>query len=161
MIEKMNTNEEWILEKAAEEDCCIISVGGLANKLSETSEESLPVVSRCLNQEAFSRLIEFRMRELQLTVERLATLASLELTEVLGIVEGLVDTPEPRTVYQLALILELPSQKLMVLSGLAEEIDGNTEEEAILFAARSESIDKLSPQEHNELKDFVRYLAES
>jgi len=34
-------------------------------------------------------------------------------------------------------------------------------EQAVKFAARSESVEKLSRQEHQALEEFVRYLNES
>jgi transcriptional regulator with XRE-family HTH domain len=94
-------------------------------------------------------------------VEQLAQRVDIDLGEVLGIERGDSCTPEPRTVYKLATLLDLPEEKLMQLSGLTKPKDSRFAEEAVRFAARSEPVDKHYREEHDALEEFVKFLAEA
>ena len=154
-----NTNKEWLLRMADAEDNCELAVGGLAHELGllEQPEQSFAPPTRG----AFARLIELRRREQRLSVEELAEKADVELPELLDIEHGeLTSPPEVRTVFNLATTLKLPQQRLMQLAGLAEAKDEGFRDAAVRFAARSESIDKLTREEHRALEEFVKFLAE-
>lgn len=153
-----NRNDNWLLKMADIEDNCELAAGGLAHELGMLARSrAAPSVART----AFAKLIELRRRERRLSVEQLAQRADIDLGEVVGLERGDACTPEPRTVYKLAAVLELPEEKLMQLSGLTKAKDARFAEEAVRFAARSEPVDKLSREEHDALEEFVKFLAEA
>jgi len=55
----------------------------------------------------------------------------------------------------------LPKDRLLQLSGNMIVRDRSLGQQAVKFAARSESVQKLSRQEHQALEEFVKYLNES
>lgn len=109
----------------------------------------------------FARLIELRRRQMRLSLETLASQADVALEEIVSIErsEGMV--PEPRTVHQLAQVLELPERRLRELAGLMEVRDGKFREATVRFAARSESVEELRPEELEALEEYVKVLAET
>ena len=60
----MSTNKERLLAKAAEEDGCIVSVGGLFYRTA-----TRPAQLRATERMAFAKLIDLRRRSLGLTLE--------------------------------------------------------------------------------------------
>lgn len=152
-----NDRDEWILKMADMEDNCELAVGGLAHEFGMLApSNAAPGVARA----AFAKLIELRRRDRHLSVEQLAQRADLDLGEVVSLERGDACVPEPRTVYKLAAVLELPQGSLMQLSGLTTPRDSRVTEAAVRFAARSESVDKLSRQEHDALEEFVKFLSD-
>lgn len=67
--------------------------------------------------------------------------------------------PEPRTVYRLAQTFSVSQQRLMQLAGLSAANDSGLSREAVKFAARSESIQKLSREENAALDAFIAVLS--
>ena len=67
--------------------------------------------------------------------------------------------PEPRTVYRLAQTFSVSQQRLMQLAGLSAANDSGLSQEAVKFAARSESIQKLSREENAALDAFIAVLS--
>ncbi len=158
---KMNDDRNWLLAKANEEDNRIISVGGLAYRLAaeaNANEEEMPEAARRL---AFARLIELSRRKQRLTVEQLAEKADVDVFQLIEIEEGEGVPPEPRTVYKLAQILNFPQDRIMVMSGLARTRDRHLTEATVRFAARSEPVSTLSPEEEEALQEYVKVLVES
>lgn len=110
---------------------------------------------------AFGSLIRLSRRRQRLSVEQLAEKVRIELGELLAIEQEHGYVPRPRTVHQLAMFLKLPEQKLMKLSGATITRDQQLQNEAVRFAAKSNSdLTKLSKQEEELLNDFVKYLSE-
>ncbi len=147
---------EWLRRMAeAEDQCKSVSVGGLAADVGmfdeATSTEALRV---------FSRLIEFERRSRGLSVEDLAKQADVDLAELIAI-ENTGKVPRPRTVFQLAKVLQLATGKLMELAGLAERKDQSLTQAALRFAARSEPRAKLTKDEKEALEEFVKVLVET
>ena len=153
MIENMNNNRDWLRKMAAKEDNAVISAGGLAAELEErmppAQHTSIPV---------FARLIELRRRERRLTIEQLASRADIDVEEILAIESGERSDLEPRTIYQLAKVLDLPAPRLLQLSGMAHTKSNALGEAVIRFAARSKTGEKLTKEEHEALEEFVRFL---
>ncbi len=108
----------------------------------------------------FAKFIELSRRKLRLTVEQLASRSGIDLEEFLSIEEGCERSPEPRLIYKLAPALGVPPDQLLRLSGLTETADKGLHDAAIRFAAQSEPVDKLTPEEASALKELVRVLAE-
>ncbi len=90
--------------------------------------------------------------------EKLAAEAGIDTEEVLEIEHDPYCEPEPDAVYKLAGILGVPSRKLMELAGLVENRTPHLREEAIRFAARSESLAALSELERQAFEAFVGAL---
>lgn len=109
---------------------------------------------------AFGRLIQLMRRKQRLTLEKLALNANIEVSEIVEIEADSHYTPEPRAVYQLANYFQVPVGKLMQLSGVTAANDAKLFEEAVRFAARSDSVDELTEQERSALAAFVSVLSE-
>lgn len=111
-------------------------------------------------QMALARLIEFWRRDQGWTVEKLAQEADVELEELLVIERGIDALPRPRTIFQLAKLTQVPVERMMELAGLAVPTDSMTRIAAVRFAAQSESMDKLTPQEQAALQDIIQSLSD-
>lgn len=108
---------------------------------------------------AFGRFVQLMRREQGLSPEDFANKADIDVGELINI-ERTTCSPEPRTIHQLSNSLNIETKKLLQLSGLAELKEPELEHEALLFAASSESIDKLSKEEAEALEHFVTVLSE-
>jgi transcriptional regulator with XRE-family HTH domain len=110
---------------------------------------------------AFGRLINLSRRKRGWSIEDLAESSRIDVSEAIRIEHDPAYIPGPRTVYQLSTALDLPRERMLQLSGNMLVRDRRLGEQAVKFAARSESVEKLSRQEHRALEEFVRYLNES
>jgi len=109
---------------------------------------------------AFVRLLQLARRERRLTLEALAEKADVDLAELVKIETDESFKPTPRTVHQLAAFLKLPAKKLMVLAGLLKVKDFGLQQASVRFAARSEPVEDLSPEEHAAFEEYVKFLNE-
>lgn len=109
---------------------------------------------------AFGRFVNLMRRRRGLSMEKLAEQAALDASELLVIEESASYVPDPRTIYQLAQIFDVPQRALMALAGLTVANDRGLREEAVRFAARSESVQKLTPEESSALEAFVAVLSQ-
>jgi transcriptional regulator with XRE-family HTH domain len=109
---------------------------------------------------ALAKLIELRRRQCRLTAEDLATRANVDLKDVVNIEGGEGGVPEPRTMCQIAHVLELPERRLLELAGLVEVRDRRLRDATVRFAARSEPIADLRPEELEALEEYVKVLGE-
>lgn len=109
---------------------------------------------------AFGRFVRLMRRSRRQTVERLADEAEIEITELVEIEEDNHHKPEPRTVFQLAKHFDVPMPKMMQLAGLSAPKDVRLYEEAIRFAARSETVEELNDIERAALEAFVSVLSD-
>jgi HTH-type transcriptional regulator, competence development regulator len=153
---ELNVDSKWLARNASEDAGSCVSVGGLASKLGLFASRHVPQVS----QTAFARLIELRRREKGLSTECLAESADIELEEIVSIEQGDDAGIEPRTVFNLATVLNLPPKKLMQLAGLTEATDEQFHKAAVRFAARSKPISALSKEEQAALSELVRAMSE-
>jgi hypothetical protein len=110
---------------------------------------------------ALAKLVELRRRQCRLSVEGLATQAEVNLEEVVSLEQGEGAGPSPRTVQRVAAVLKLPERPLLELAGLVEGKDHRLREAAVRFAARSEPVEDLRPEEREALKEYVKVLAEA
>jgi HTH-type transcriptional regulator, competence development regulator len=162
---KMNLSKEWLRQRAELDDKAEISAGTLEiNRLRPPRQGT--VISMQSNAEgespnpAFGRLINLWRRKKGFRIEVLADKARIDLAELIEIERNLNFVPEPRTVYQLAKTLDLPSERMLELSGNLVVRDSSLGQEAVRFAARSESVEKLSKDEQMALEEFVKFLSE-
>src|ERR1051326_5744987 len=163
---KMNLIKEWLIKRAARDDRAEISagffnLGMLGGKIGAREETSLRLSPEQESSRlAFGRLINLWRRKKGLRMDELADKAKIDLVELIEIERNLDFIPEPRTVFQLAQVLELSNERLLQLSGNTNVRDLSLGQEAVRFAARSESVEKLNKNEQRALEEFVKFLAE-
>ena len=157
-----NISKEWLLKHAEEDDKVEISAGriGLEDLIAHKKALGASKEPMEVPVPAFGKLINLCRRSKGLSMEQLAERARVDLSELINIEHDLRYRPEPRTVYQLSGVLDLPNEKLLQLSGNMVIRDMRFEQSVVKFAARSESVDKLSREEHRALEEFVKYLSE-
>lgn len=152
-------SDSAFLKWAKAEDCAPVTSGSLRGAF-EKSETEAPEHSVPVMKFAFGSLITLQRRKNAWTIEELARRAEIDLDEAVSIEEDPSFRPEPRAVYQLAKVLSLPTKKLLVLSGNAEQVSPRLEQAAVKFAARSRAVEKLTEAEMNALSEFVSELVE-
>ena len=100
----------------------------------------------------------FRRRD-SLTIDELAKRAHVSADELHNIETDPSFEANPRTIYQLERHFRLTPRSLVLLSGIVS-VDGHMREEAVKFAAKSESITTLNREEQKLLNEFVKLLRE-
>ena len=110
---------------------------------------------------ALAKLVELRRRQHRLSVEDLAARADIDLEDVVNIERGEWTVPKPRTMRQIAQVLQLPERRLLQLAGLVEAEDSRFREATLRFRARSEPVANLLPEEQEALEEYVKLLTES
>lgn len=150
-------NKEWCLNMARLEGDAEIGAGALAvdpvfdGQLIEQPEE--PAL-------AFGRFVRLMRRRRGMDMEKLADTADIDIVELMSIEEDPRFRPEVRTVYQLSMFFDLPRESLLQIAGLTKPKDERIYEEAVRFAARSETVADLTPEERAALEAFVAVLSE-
>ncbi len=150
------SHSEWLKRMAdAENSCDAVTTGGLASDLR------MPLPTKLEMPPVFGLLIKFARRERQMSVEKLAKKADVDLSELIAIERKEEVIPTPRTVFQLAKTLHLSMRKLMVISGLAETRDEAISQAVLRFAARSEPTAQLSKEEREAYEEFIKVLVDT
>ena len=158
---KFNTDRKWLERRADQEDRHFITVGGLISTLDPTCQTELANTQSIeTTKTAFVRLLQLARRERRLSLEKLAEKADIDLAVLVKIETDEAFEPDLRTVHQLASVLDLPAKKLMVLAGLLHVKDAGLRQASVRFAARSEPIGNVSPEEHAALEEYVKFLNE-
>ncbi len=171
---RLNLQREWYEGEASKEEQLEVTAGFRdlvfeeRDMISEEAKEppkqvtstTSPIPLSTASPIPFGRLISLQRRHNRLSMEQLADKANVDLREIITIEAGQCIDPQPRTVFALAQALDLPSDKLFVVSGLKFSADQAFNNQAVRFAARSETVDKLTKEEHRALQDFVKYLSE-
>lgn len=163
---KMNLSKEWLIRRAALDEKHDVSAGTInLNRLRASSPATLvqPVHTSAETENsnpAFGKLVNLWRRKRGLRIDELAEKARIDVAELFEIERNLHYTPEPRTVYQLARTFGLSQEKMLELSGNLTVRDSSLGQEAVRFAARSESVEKLSKDEQRALEEFVKFLSE-
>ncbi|HMS20050.1 helix-turn-helix transcriptional regulator [uncultured Sphingorhabdus sp.] len=156
----IDRSKEWWLARAAREGNAAVSAGLLAiDPVAETHSATEQPVSAEENRIAFGKFVNLMRRQQGYSIEKLADEADLDASEVLVIEDDVHYLPEPRTVYKLAQIFKVPQGKLMELAGLVVANDDDLRREAVRFAARSESMERLTSAESEALAAFVAVLS--
>jgi transcriptional regulator with XRE-family HTH domain len=154
----MNTDAAWLRAKAEAEDNGIVSVDGLVGALAKRAEESK---AHRAERIALAKLVELRRRQYRLSAEDLAKKADVDFEDVVSLERAEGTVPESRTMHGLAQALELPEPRLLELAGLVPANDTRFRKATVRFAARSEPVANLLPEEQEALAEFVERLAES
>lgn len=110
-------------------------------------------------EEALGVLVNFKRREMGLSIEDLAKTARVDTVEIKNIECHTEHNINPRTIHQLATVFKLPTKALLKLSGSVDIHDDDLISEAVKFAARSEKIATLSRVEKKLLSEFVDFLS--
>jgi len=154
---KLERSKAWWIGRARREGDSVVGAGLVARDPAPESR-SLAAVEE--TRIAFGRFVHLMRRRRGYSMEQLAERADLDVSELLVIEDELHYVPGPRTVYKLAETFEVSQQRLMQLAGLAAANDAGLRREAVRFAARSESIEKLTAEESAALEAFVAVLSE-
>jgi DNA-binding XRE family transcriptional regulator len=155
---KLKVTKSWCLAMAEKEKGCEIGAGDLAKCLHEQAGQASAFTDD--TRMAFGPFIELMRRDVGISREQLAKRADVEAAEIVNIETDLHFTAEPRTVFKLAKFFRVPGKKLLQLSGNAVANDHHLRDEAVRFAARSGSTEKLTPEEREALNFFVKILHE-
>jgi HTH-type transcriptional regulator, competence development regulator len=154
---RFNSDPEWLKKQAALEDNCFVSVGGLVLAVEDLQQQAQRVNAA---HAAFVNLLNLTRREHKLTWEQFSQKLDVDLAELIGIENDENYKPTPRTVTRIAQFIHVPAEKLFILSGLARARDIQFEEAALRFAARSQPVEELTSEEHEALKEYVKFLCE-
>lgn len=157
---RLDRSKDWWVRRAIAEGAAPIGAGLLARDPGPDGTADHKIGGADDNRIAFGRFINMMRRRRGLTIEALADCARVDVSELLVIEEDVHYVPGPRTVYQLARMFEVPQARLMQLAGLTAANDAGLAEEAVRFAARSEAVHKLSPEESAALAAFVAVLSQ-
>ena len=156
---KITVTENWCISKAKGEVDFEIGAGIIAaDPTFESATHKLDPMDE--SRIALQRFVELSRRKRNLTQAQLAKAADIDLEELEGIEKDIHFLPETRTLYQLAKVFDVSQQKLMGLSGLTVPKDISYVEEAVRYAARSESLSKLTPDEQAALDGLIAVLSE-
>ena len=156
---KIEITKDWCIRMAQLEADAEIGAGLLAID-PVFDGEVVPVEAPDETRVAFGRFVRLMRRSRGLTVEKLAEDADVEMAELVSIEENGQYKPELRTVYQLANYFGVQRTNLLQVAGLTAPRDNRLVNEAVRFAARSESIAALTAEERNALEAFVAVLSE-
>ncbi|SEF10959.1 Helix-turn-helix domain-containing protein [Rhizobiales bacterium GAS191] len=158
---RLERSKDWWMARARREGDMAVGAGLLA--FDPAPEERLSSAQTAAVEEtriAFGRFVNLMRRRRGYSMEQLAAAADLDTSELLVIEDDVHYVPELRTVFKLAQTFEVSQQRLMQLAGLAAANDVELRQEAVRFAARSESMQKLTPEESSALEAFVAVLSE-
>ncbi len=161
-MKEMRKDRTWLEHMAEAEADCFVSVGGLVTRLEapmkvpSAAQSAISVSQRS----AFIRLLQLARRQQSLTLEEFSNRARVPMEEMVRVEKDNHFVPTLRTIHNIALYLKIPEKKLMALAGLLLMKDASFNEAAVRFAARSETVQKLTPQEHQALEEYIRFLNE-
>jgi HTH-type transcriptional regulator, competence development regulator len=158
---RFERSKDWWIARARREGDSAVSAGLLAfDPAPEERPSSAQAAAVEETRIAFGKFVNLMRRRRGYTMEQLAEAADLDASELLVIEDDVHYLPEPRTVFRLAQTFEVSQRRLMQLAGLAAANDAGFRQEAVRFAARSESVQKLTPEESAALEAFVAILSE-
>lgn len=158
---RFERSKDWWMARARREGDAAVGAGLLAfDPASEERPSTVQAVAVEETRIAFGKFVNLMRRRRGYTMEQLAEVADLDASELLIIEDDVHYVPEPRTVFKLAQTFEVSQRRLMQLAGLAAANDAGLRQEAVRFAARSESVQRLTPEETSALEAFVTILSE-
>ena len=152
-------SKEWCLKMAAIEGDASIGVGIYAIDPEFENWSILAHGEEHVNV-AFGRFVRLMRRSRKLSREELANDADIEIGELVEIEDDVRHRPEIRTVYKLSEVFKLPNSKLMQVAGLAKAKNDNLARKAERFAARSDPMAELTPEERAALEEFIADLSD-
>ena len=156
---KIEISKDWCARMAQIESDAEIGAGLLAVDPVFDGEKT-HIVSVEEPNFAFGRLVRLMRRSRRLSLEKLAEDADVDIEELVEIEDDTHYRPDARTVHQLANVFQLPRGSLLQVAGLTVRKNDTIYQEAIRFAARSEPVAELTPEERAALEAFVVVLSE-
>ena len=157
---KLNYKREWFEQRIEKEGNMEIGAGTPA-AAQPVEPAAKPKIELLDTRIAFGQFVELWRRNKGWDAEKLAAEAGIGPEEVLEIECDPYRAPEPDAVFKLANVFGVPSRPLLELAGLVVSRTPHLREEAIRFAARSESISALSDAERQAFEAFVTTLSEA
>ena len=158
---KMEISQEWCMRMAQLEGDAEIGAGRLAIDPVFDGETASVVAGDDEGPNiAFGRFVSLMRRRRGLSLEKLADDANVDMTDLVEIERDPHHKPELRTAYQLANYFNVPRSSLLQVAGLTEPKNARLFDEAVRFAARSEPMTALTPEEGAALESFVAVLSE-
>lgn len=157
---KIEITKDWCLRMAALEADVEIGVGITAIDPLFDGEAADQDIDEDESSIAFGRFVRLMRRDKGLTLEELAEETDIDIAELVEIEDDVRHKAELRTVYQLANYFKVPRGNLMQVAGLTTPKNDNLIQEAVRFAARSESVAALNQTERAALEAFVSVLSE-
>lgn len=158
---KMEISEEWCKHMAQLEGDAEIGAGRLA--VDPVFDDEIASVAasddKGLNV-AFGRFVSLMRRQHGLSLEKFADDADVDMADLLQIESGMHHKPELRTVCRLANYFNVSRSCLLQVAGLTVPKDTRLFDEAVRFAARSEPMTALTPEEGAALESFAAVLSE-
>ena len=155
---KIERPQLWWIDRAGSEPDIMFGAG--LTQAHEADQTRTPSTSPETTRIAFGRFVSMMRRKKGLSLERLAEIADVDASDLLVIEEAADQTPDPRTVFNLANTFSVPKMALMQLAGLTVANDTGLNDEAVRFAARSESLENLTPEQSSALDAFVAVLSQ-
>ena len=155
---KLDYSKKWYENRIALEGDAEIGAGtppGTQTKALAKSNVA-PIDTRI----AFGTFVALWRRNRGWDVTKLAEEAGLDAEEILEIERDPHCEPEPDAVYKLAGVFGLSPKPLLELAGLIEPRTPRLREEAVRFAARSESVAALNDREREAFEAFVSAISE-
>jgi transcriptional regulator with XRE-family HTH domain len=156
---KLEIKREWFLAAARREGDVEVGAGRIAFD-PEPEVEGAPVQALPTEamQLAFGKLVNFLRRKRSWSIEELAKQTKIDAAELLLVEKEPRHQAEPHTVFQLANVFNLNFKSLQQLAGLVVVRNQEVVTEAVRFAANSDSIEKLSPEQTRSVELFVAAL---
>ena len=158
MAEKFS--KEWCIQMAQLEADAEVGAGWLA---VDPILDGETVPSAATNDAgpnvAFGRFVRLMRRRKGLTLGKLAADADVDMVDLIAIESVPSHKPELRTAYQLANYFNVSRTGLLQVAGLTAPKDAGLLSETIRFAARSEPMAELTPEENAALEAFVTILS--
>lgn len=158
---RIEITKDWCVRMAQLESNDEVGVGPLAAEVAVDGEVASHRAVFTMNEPlvAFGRLVRLMRRKGGYSIEKLAEEACIDIEELIDIEEDAHYRPDVRTVYQLANVFDLPRSNLLQVAGLIEAQNDALYKEAVRFAARSEPVAELTPEERAALEAFVEVLS--
>jgi hypothetical protein len=156
---KLDYSKKWYENRVALEGDAEIGAGTPPGVQTKTIAKSnvTPIDTRI----AFGTFVALWRRNRAWDVAKLAETAGLDPEEILEIERDPHCEPEPDAVYKLAGVFGLSPKPLLELAGLIEPRTPRLREEAVRFAARSESVAALNDREREAFEAFVATISET
>ena len=154
---KTPPSHNWLVKALDLEGNSEVSAGPEIHSTVAPEEGSQPE-SHGKVQEAFSILMRNMRLERNISVEELAHTINVDAEQLHRVERRVGYKPPPRTLQQLAVFHQIPFRVLIQMAGAAKTIDARLENDAVSFAAKSESFEKLTPDERKVLNEFVKAI---
>lgn len=160
---KLNITKEWLTQWLDKADDTHAAAGGTALALLKKDAEARTVTPTVLvsSPTELGKITRFVRERRGLTVSDLASIASIDESEIKAIETDPNYNPSPRTIIYLADALNLSRDRLKQIVGFVVSKDKEAANEAnMLFAAKSKNVETVSTEEFEAIRALVEVLSE-